>query len=170
MVRSGYKIVGQQWTAMREEDEHVAMLQMPGEVQRLPGPQLKAGSIEQHSSWVDLTAETLGSVQNHSFCDAVALVAPGRRPLPAMRQINRSNALATLKQTWPIIELHPQRRQGPMQVKLANQCRLFETQLSRRPEDFLKLLDQMRYQHSRPINPPEVEVMVDAKRNRQVSA
>ncbi len=58
MVRSGYKIVGQQWTAMREEDEHVAMLQMPGEVQRLPGPQLKAGSIEQHSSWVDLTAET----------------------------------------------------------------------------------------------------------------
>jgi hypothetical protein len=170
MVRSGYKIVGQQWTAMREEDEHVAMLQMPGEVQRLPGPQLKAGSIEQTSSWVDLTGETLGSVQNHAFCDAVALVAPGRRPLPAMRQINRSNALATLKQTWPIIELHPQRRQGPMQVKLANQCRLFETQLSRRPEDFLKLLDQMRYQHSRPINPPEVQVMVDAKRNRQVPA
>ena len=32
------------------------MLQMAGEVQRLPAPQLRAGSIEQTSIWLDLAA------------------------------------------------------------------------------------------------------------------
>src|SRR5262249_54224378 len=69
LVRNGYKVIGQQWTALREEDGRVAMLQMPGEVQRLPAPQLRAGSIEQTSAWIDLTAETPGCAQNHAFCD-----------------------------------------------------------------------------------------------------
>ncbi len=169
LVRAGYKLVGQQWTALREEDDRVAMLQMPGEVQRLPAPQLKGGSIEQTPQWLDLASEYLGCAQNHAFCDAVAIVAPGRRPLPAMRQINRSNAIATLRQAWPIIELHPQRRHSQIPIKLANQSRLFETQLSRRPEDFLMLLEQMRYGQSRTIT-PQVQVMVDSKRPRQVPA
>src|SRR5205823_528097 len=130
-----------------------------GEVQRLPAPQLKAGSIEQHSIWLDLTRETPGSAQNHSFCDAVAMVAPGRRPMPAMRQINRSNALVALRQAWPLIELHPQRKLGPIPIKLAAQCRCYETQLSRCPEDFLKLLDQMRFGASSNLKVPQVQVM-----------
>jgi hypothetical protein len=170
MSRAGYKIIGQQWTALREEDERVAMLQMPGEVQRLPAPQLKGGSIEQASEWVDLTVEFVGCGQNHAFCDTVAIVAPGRRPLPAMRLINRSNSLSALRQSWPIIELHPQRKHSQIPLKLAHQCRLFETQLSRRPEDFLKLLDQIRYQHPRPLSMPQVQVTVDPKLKRQVPA
>jgi hypothetical protein len=170
MARSSYKIVGQQWTALREEDDRVAMLQMPGAVHRLPMPQLKAGTIEQTSLSVDLTTENLGCGQNHAFCDTVAIVAPGRRPTPAMRQINRSNSLSALRQAWPIVELHPQRKHGQIPLKLANQCRLFETQMSRTPEDFLQLLDQIRYQHQRPINVPQVQVMVDAKLKKQVPA
>lgn len=165
MVRSGYRLIGQQWTALREEDDRVAMLQMPGEVHRVPAPQLRGGAIEQTPSWVDLRVEAPGCSQNHSFCDTVAIVAPGRRPLPAMRQINRSNAVVALRQAWPIVELHPQRKHSPIPVKLAAQCRAFETQMSRRPEDFLKLLDQMRYAQTRPIQ-PHVQVMVDAKRPR----
>ena len=170
MVRAGYKLIGQVWTALREEDDRVAMLRMPGDVQRLPAPQLRGGTIEQTSHWIDLTTEYLGCGQNHGFCDTVAIVLPGRRPLPAMRLINRSNAVATLRQAWPIVELHPQRKHSQFPMKLANQCRLFETQLSRRPEDFLNLLDQMRYQHPRPITQPQVQVRVDAKLKRQVPA
>jgi hypothetical protein len=171
LVRSGYKIIGQQWTALREEDGRVAMLHMPGEVQRLPAPQLKNTShIEQTSLWLDLTRENLGSSQNHAFCDAVAVVSTGRRPMPAMRQINRSTALATLRQAWPIVELHPQRRQSQIPVKLAAQCRCYETQLSRRPEDFLKLLDQIRYTSGVTIKVPQVTVADALKKKPRVPA
>jgi hypothetical protein len=169
MARCGYKIIGQHWTALREEDGHVAMLQMPGEVQRLPAPQLKGGSIEQTSIWLDLATEVPGCAQNHGFCDAVAIVSPGRRPLPAMRQINRSSALVALRQAWPIVELHPQRRPSPIPQKLAGYCRCFETQMSRRADDFLKLLDQMHFAQTRTIT-PQVQVSVDAKGRRQVPA
>jgi hypothetical protein len=41
--------------------------------------------------------------------------------------------------------------------------------MSRRPDDFLKLLDQMRYAQTRTIT-PQVQVMADSKRPRQVPA
>lgn len=168
MVRAGYRVIGQQWTALREEDDRVAMLHMPGELQHVSAPQLKAGAtIESISEWIDINAEIPGSIQNHAFCDAVAIIASGRRPLPAMRQINRSGALASLRGGWPIIELHPQRRHSSIPARLATQCRCYETQLSRRPEDFLKLLDQMRYGRAAPS---KVEVTLDIKHPRKLPA
>jgi hypothetical protein len=168
MVRAGYRVIGQQWTALREEDDHIAMLHLPGELQRISAPQIKAGAaVESSHEWLDINSEVPGSVQNHAFCDAVAIISSGRRPLPAMRQINRSAALISLRQAWPITELHPQRRHSPIPGKLANQCRCYETQLSRRPEDFLKLLDQMRYGRT---TPPKVEVTIDAKHPRKQPA
>jgi len=38
LIRAGYKIVGQQWTALREEDGRVAMLHLPGLVERVAPP------------------------------------------------------------------------------------------------------------------------------------
>lgn len=175
LAGAGFRIVSQRWAAIREDDGRVAMLHMPGKVERIPAPRPRAaGHVEQSIEWVDLTAEIMGVSQNHAFCDAVVLVDNGRRPMPSFRQINRSMAVTALRQAWPIVELHPQRKQASLPVKLAQHCTCFEAQFSRRPEDFLKLLDQMRYGRSgaRSITPAAVQVTVDPRfgKSKQVPA
>lgn len=140
LIRSGYKIIGQRWTAVREEDGRAALLHMPGMVER--GSQTKSGARSR--GWVDLNDVALGAWQNHAFCDAVVVAEPGRRARASLRPLGMGSAAALLRRAWPIAELHPSRRHSPLPTKLAQSCRCAELQLSRDPAELLPLLDSLR--------------------------
>jgi hypothetical protein len=171
MARAGYRVVGQRWTALREDDGRVAMLHLPGRVERA-GVTTASGIVPRVTAvraaapvWVDLTRENLGASQNHAFCNAVMIVERGRRPVPFVRPVTRASALTALRRAWPITELHPHRRHGQLLAAVSRQCRVFETRLSRNPTDVLKLLDDARYERAA----SSVETTVVARTRRVVA-
>jgi hypothetical protein len=149
MIRAGYKVIGQRWTCLREEEGRLALLHLPGMVERSFVPRLRAASTENSGgasdrAWIDLSSEYLGSWQNHAFCDAVLIADGGRRGSARLRDVAPENALDTLRQSWPLVELHPQRRHGLLPMKLAQHTRVCELQLSRSPAELLDLLATLR--------------------------
>ena len=150
LARAGYKIIGQRWTAVREEDGRLALLHLPGRIERAAGaaPRLRALPFDAagggDADWTDLGAQFPGSSQLHAFCDAVLVADAARRPHARARALEPSDALHVLRQTWPIVELHPHRRHSPLPLKLSQQCRCAEVQLSRNSAELLQLLELVR--------------------------
>ena len=159
LLEHGFRLIGQRWTAVREEEDRLALLQMPGWVERPFAPRLRIGfvgrpdaaeggaddaDLMQRAGYGDLTSEYRGACQSHAFCDAVAVVEPGRRMRSQLRTVPPAQAAALLRRVWPILELHPTRRQPQLPPKLARQCRCGEMHLSRDPRDLLTLLSDMR--------------------------
>ncbi|HEY7089274.1 MAG TPA: hypothetical protein VH518_14350 [Tepidisphaeraceae bacterium] len=138
LVRAGFRVIGQNWTALREQGGHIDMLAMPGGVIRA-------------NDRIDLTREMLGSAIDQAYCSVAMIMSPGRRPLPHLRAIAPTNSIGALRRGWPIVELHPLRRPGQMPARLANRARIFDVQLSRNPKDILSLLEAARYH--RPQSP-----------------
>ena len=159
LVAHGYRIIGQRWTAVREEDGRVALLHMPGPVERtlvVSGPRVGGaadatalpvpGGLNLGTGWVDLNAQLAVPWRNHAFCDAVLVVEPGRRPHAALREVDAVSAADVLRRAWPIVELHPSRRHGPLPARLANSCRCAELRLSRDTSELSSLLDDFASQ------------------------
>ncbi len=144
LARNGYHIIGQRWTAVREEDGRVAMLHIPGWVERQSAPRLRYQGIEPALGRLDLNGEFAGSFQNHAFCDVALITAPGRRPAAHLRELGHSAAINVLKRAWPLVDLRPQRRAGQLPPRLAQSCMCAELQLSRDPQDLLRLLEGIR--------------------------
>ena len=144
LVNAGYNIVGQRWTAVREDGGRIELLQMPGQIEREASPRLRDASMGPASRWVDLTSEYCGVVQPHAFCDAVLVVEPSRRPTAHVNEVAAQRATDTIRRAWPITELHPFRRHGQLPMKLSQACRSWQLQLSRRPDDLLVLIDSIR--------------------------
>jgi hypothetical protein len=144
LARNGYHIIGQRWTAVREEDGRIAMLHIPGWVERHTAPRLRYLGIEPAVGRLDLHGEFLGSFQNHAFCDAALVTEPGRRPQAHMRQLGFSAAINVLRRAWPLVDLRPHRRAGQLPPRLAQSCMCAELQLSRDPQDLLRLLEGIR--------------------------
>ena len=138
LVRSGYKLIGQRWTAVREEDGRLSLLHVPGMVEHAPK------QLGLKPRWADLTEQWPGAWRNHAFCDAVLVAEPGRRPHANIRQVDAASGPALLRRAWPIDELHPSGRHSALPAKLAHLCRLAEVQLSRDPLELLPLLDALR--------------------------
>jgi len=138
LIDSGYKLIGQRWTALREEDGRLALLHVPGLVQRPPGAPGGRGG------WVDLNERSPLRWQNHAFCDAVLVAHPGRRAHTNLRELDPASSAALLRRAWPISELHPTRRHGPLPSKLPHLCRCADLQLSRDPAELLALLDDFQ--------------------------
>ena len=160
LIAAGYRIIGQRWTAVREEDGRLALLHVPGYVERAAAaaaaPRLMLPSAAADANRVDLCAQHPGSWQNHAFCDAVLIAEPGRRPHAHLRDVrDPAAAVHALRRAWPIVELLPQRRYGQLPLKLAQHCRVGEVQLSRNPKDLLALLQSLRAQ---PLPRPELTV------------
>lgn len=149
MVASGYKIIGQRWTAVREEDGRLALLHVPGRTERGLAPRLRSTSSttsnESQDNWIDYADEYPQSMQHHAFCDAVLVAEPGRRPKATCREADAGNAVNVLRRAWPILDLHPTRRASPLPGRLAQSCRTFELQLSRNSKDVLGMLNALRY-------------------------
>jgi hypothetical protein len=144
LIQAGYNVVGQRWTAVREDDGRIELLQVPGQIERETSPRLRDSSLGPASRWVDLASEYCGVVRPHAFCDAVLVVEPGRRPVAHVTEVAAQRATDTIRRAWPITELHPFRKYGQLPSKLSAACRCFQGQFSRRPEDLLVLLDSMR--------------------------
>ena len=66
LVRAGFRIVGQNWTALREQGRQISMLQMPGHVHRIAS-QSSGSAMQASECQIDLTEEYCGSA-----CDAAA--------------------------------------------------------------------------------------------------
>jgi hypothetical protein len=147
MISAGYRVIGQRWTALREEDGRVALLHMPGRVERWVMPRLRSTASES-SGWLDLMDEHDAAWQNHAFCDAVLIAEAGRRPKAHLREVAAAESSHVLRRIWPMVELHPTGRQSQIAARLAQTCRCGELQLSRNPKDLLALLNTLRYSTS----------------------
>jgi hypothetical protein len=129
---------------VREDAGRIELLQMPGQIERESSPRLRDATLGPASRWVDLTSEHCGIVQPHAYCDAVLVVEPGRRPTAHVNEVADQRATDAIRRAWPITELHPFRKHGQLPMKLAQTCRSWQAQLSRRPDDLLVLLDSIR--------------------------
>jgi hypothetical protein len=67
-----------------------------------------------------------------------------RRPNASLKEIPQSEAPQLLRQSWPILELHPARRQSAMPARLAQGCTCHALQLSQNPKDLPPLLHLLR--------------------------
>ena len=136
-----YHVIGQRWTAVREEEGRIALLHLPGKVERHLPPRLRSVDAD---TWVDVTARRPLQSQRHAFCEAVVVAEAGRRPRAHLRQVTAPDAANLLRRSWPISHLHPHRRHGQLPARLAQLCRCFQLQLSRDPRDLFALLESMR--------------------------
>lgn len=148
LLGAGYRLIGQRWTAVREEDGMVHLLHLPGRVQRPITPRLQlalehttsaAGATAQ---WIDLAAGRCSAEQNHAFCDSVLLIERGRRSTATFSRLD-SDPLSSVRAAWPIMELHPQRRASALPAQLARQCPCWQATLSHRADDLLEMLPAM---------------------------
>jgi hypothetical protein len=143
LLRSGWRIIGQRWTALREEDGRVAMLRMPGQIERTSGRRLRATSSSEQSTWVDLTRQYNSTWQHHAFCSAVMVIEPGRRQTAALRPVARRDALPVLRSHWPIAELHPSGKANALLPGLVRSASVYASQLSRVPEEWSQMLNHL---------------------------
>lgn len=143
LAGAGFKIIGQRWIALREEEGRVAMLSMPGMVE-LPLRTEPLSPFRREAQYVDLLDTFLGAHQHHAFCDAVIIVENGRRDRAVIEQLDADGAAGAVRRGWPIAELHPVRAQG-LAYRLAGLCPIFSLRLSRNPADALRLLSNLRY-------------------------
>src|SRR2546428_118760 len=72
-------------------------------------------------------------------CDAVVMVASGRRAATNVSDLRGPNAVDAVRRAWPMPELHRSREQLP--AHLGSACRCYQLQLSRRPEDAVAALN-----------------------------
>lgn len=140
LVRAGYRVIGQRWTALREREGRVEMLHLPGVVERPVPPQMRlVGARAATATWGDLAHEHCGCEVSAGMCASVFVIARGRRPKAHLRQLG-GDALEAIRAGWPIEELHPLRRHGQLPAKLAAKCACYEVGLSRDPNDLLRLM------------------------------
>lgn len=160
LLRAGFRIVGQRWTALREEDGRIDMLHLPGKVERGSTPRRRQINTAA-AQWIDLNGEFLGSTRNHAFCDAVLIAEPGRRFLAHVDQLTAPEALEALRISWPIVDLSISRRWASLPGRLAQLSRCSRVQLSQDPADLLVMLDSLRV--TTPHGAPRVTLFVRDK-------
>jgi hypothetical protein len=144
LIEAGYSVIGQRWTAVREDGGRIELLAMPGQIEREASPRLRDASLGPASRWVDLTSEYTRIGRPHAFCDAVVVVEASRRPTAHVNEVGEQRATDVIRRAWPITELHPFRKHGQLPMKLSHASRCWSAQLSRRPADLLVLLESIR--------------------------
>lgn len=134
-----YRVIGQRWTALREENGRTALLHMPGLVQKRIETDLRSSS-----HWVDLTAYNANLAEHRAWCNAVLMIDAGRRHRASVRAWSAEDGATVTRLSWPLPDLHPNRRHAPLASRLAAACRCYQLQLSRNPNDLYSLLESIR--------------------------
>lgn len=163
-VAAGHGVIGQRWTALRDENGRFLMLHLPGRIERSPIPQLRMRmSAESKSAivqdnWFDLTCDS-NTRCNYAWCGAVLIVEPGRRAMASLRPITGASATAMLKRAWPIPDVNPSARHAKFATMLSNKVPVFQVELSRDPRALMRLLDQIPTESTgRPSLHPTIHV------------
>jgi hypothetical protein len=142
LLRAGYRIVGQRWTAIRSDNGKLTLLNMPG-LTPIPTGRPEAAPNRRRPLWIDLTASNPWATADRAECCAAFMVEPGRRDAIHGRELNDSTA--AIRSAWPMIELSRHRRPScDPAVQLARRCRCFLIQLSRNQNDFVQLMETVR--------------------------
>jgi hypothetical protein len=140
LIRGGYRIIGQSWTAIREHDGRFALLNFPGQVERPIPPGMRLAGGDAAPVWIDLMRAFAGVEQRQGWCDAVLIATPARRTTSNIRPLDRGAAAQVLRGAWPMFELHPSRRHGQLPARLAQKVPCYQLTLSRGPRDLLRIL------------------------------
>jgi hypothetical protein len=140
LMAGGFRLIGQRWTILREQQGNIELLHVPGAVER----QAAAPFGQVDSEWEDLSTHRADSEQRHAMCSAAMIVEAARRPRAHLDLLEAEDAANLLRRAWPIPELHLQRRHGHFAVQLSQISPSFRLQLSREPRDILMLMNSLQ--------------------------
>lgn len=139
MRDAGYRLIGQRWTVLRDAENEVLLLNVPGGVERSDVPRRPTNSAKE-GRWIDLTEGRADASAERAPCQKILVVKHGRRPNAHLRETDATATAKLLRRTWPIPELYPQRKVAPLASRLAQVARCWDVQLSRNPQDLLGIL------------------------------
>jgi hypothetical protein len=142
IIRAGYRVIGQRWTALIPQNGRIVLRRIPGLVQ---SPASSGRSIGRRPIWTDLTSDNPWASADLAWCDAVLTIAPGRRSKTLGRVIPAAECQTALRRAWPIPDLpiSRPRLQHPAAL-LARDCHCLNLQLSRHEDEFLDLIEFTR--------------------------
>jgi hypothetical protein len=141
IVRAGYRVIGQRWTALVRQNGRIALRRVPGV---LESPASPGNSLSRRSAWIDLTRDNPWASADLACCDAVLAIAPGRRSNSQGRVVPMGESQAFLRHAWPLRQLPLDRPRLHPAATLAGQCICLSLQLSRHEDEFLQLLEFAR--------------------------
>lgn len=147
LLEGGHGLIGQRWTACREEDARPVLLAMPGRVERSPIPHLRSKprslmSIEpMRSEWVDLSSNS--TTCRYAWCDMILLVEPGRRAAAKLTPLSGASATAAVRRAWPMPDIGHMNRQAQFATRLPQTAAIYQVELSRDPIALVRLLEQL---------------------------
>jgi hypothetical protein len=142
IIRAGYRVVGQRWTALMRQGERIVMRHIPG----LTESPAESRSIRSKPVWTDLLAGNPWSSAEVAWCDAVLAIVPGRRSKSCGRIVPSEMAGQLIRRVWPICELPVGRmRVDHPALFLGEQCLCLSLQLSRHEDEFLELIELARH-------------------------
>jgi hypothetical protein len=141
LIKCGWRIIGQRWTALREREGTIEMLHMPGLVEKAKPLTLRRRGTGSQIKWIDLTREIDGCGEKSALCHAVLMAEPGRRSTPRFTDLSIPQAQEALRREWPIADTHPTPRFGLLANRLAQLCRCAQVQLSHNPADLVLMLE-----------------------------
>jgi hypothetical protein len=143
LVRAGYRVIGQRWTALVPQHGRIVLRHVPGVVESLDTQNKLIG---RETTWTDLLVQYPWSTAQLSSCDAVFVITSGRRGTSHGRVVAASESPSLLRRHWPLADLPLNRsRLQPTIVALANQCLCLSLQLSGHADEFLQLVEFARH-------------------------
>src|SRR6267142_191435 len=144
MIKCGWRVIGQRWTALREREGTIEMLYMPGVVEKAKSLMLRRRGTGSAIKWIDLEQDFRGCAERSALCHAVIMVEPGRRSSPKFGDLSVPEAQEALRRDWPIADVHPTARMGMLANRLAQMCRCARVELSHDPADLVLMLEEAR--------------------------
>jgi hypothetical protein len=141
LVRAGYRVIGQRWTALVRQNGRITLRRVPGILESPPSP---GKSLPRGAAWIDLTSDNPWASADLAWCDAVLSVAPGRRSTSQGRVVPVAESQAYLRHAWPLPQLPLDRPRQHPAATLAAQCICLSLQLSRHEDEFLQLIEFAR--------------------------
>jgi len=142
IVRAGYRVIGQRWTALIPQNGRLVLRHVPG---LLESPASLGRSISRRPIWTNLTSENPWSSAEMAWCDAVIAIAPGRRSKTVGRVVSPADSQTLLRRAWPMPDLPINRpRLDHPAAYLGRDCLCLSVQLSRRNDEFLDLIEFTR--------------------------
>jgi hypothetical protein len=168
LIKCGYRVIGQRWTALREREGTVEMLHLPGLVEKGKSVTSRRRGTGSAVQWLDLNREYAGCSEKSALCHAVLMAEPGRRSAPKFVDLAIPEAQEQLKRLWPIVDIHPSAGAGKLANRLAQMCRCASVQLSHDAADLALMLESART--SEPQGSPRVTILTSDMQRTQRAA